>query len=52
MEKPLTIAEWSAGLHKLLQAGWITMPTSCACGGSYAWLVSVIPGRVSTLSIH
>ena len=24
--------------QKLLMAGWIIKPTSCACGGNYAWL--------------
>jgi len=25
-------------LHSMFYAGWVIEPTSCQCGGSYAWL--------------
>ena len=25
-------------LQKMFVAGWVILPTSCGCGGSYAWL--------------
>lgn len=37
-EDPSPIFAQSRTLHQMLCAGWVIEPTSCVCGGRYAWL--------------
>lgn len=31
-------------IHDMLAAGWVILPASCQCGGSFAWLKPRVSG--------